>query len=339
MNYVVAHWSAAWPVLACYPAVAAVHLTGARRLADAGRAPDAPDEPASARAKARRRELIVFQSGLLLAFLALVSPVAYWSGRYIWVRSVQDLVLGVVAPSLIVLGAPWLALRRLALRRGAGRRVDRHAAGGGPGMASRIPWWLAWPVLATAAFNVTWLGWHLPALYDLAAGNPVARYAEDVMYLAAGILCWLQLIGSHPWSPRSAPLHRLVLLTGTLVAGTVLGMLLVFGAGVIYPAYRGPAHDVLSVVADQQLGGAVLWTGMLPSLVIAGVALLNAWLKNEESGDLSADLERLTGQRPAGWPPGRWSGRSASPGAGLPAARPSGRQAWHARPGYRRRTI
>lgn len=333
MNYVVSHWSAAWPVLACYPAIVAVHLTGARRLADAGGAP--PDAAASARAKARRRELIVCQLGLLSAFLALVSPVAYWSGKYIWVRSVQDLVLGVVAPSLVVLGAPWLALRRGA----APRLDDRAAPGNGHGMASRIPWWLAWPVLATVAFNIIWLGWHVPLLYDLVARNPVARYAEYVMYLAAGILFWLQLIGSRPWSPRSAPLQRLVLLVGTLVADTVLGMLLVFGAGVVYPAYRGPAHHVLTVVADQQVGGAVLWMGMLPSLVIAGVALLNTWLKNEESDDLSADLERLTGQRPAGWPAGRWSERSAHPWSGLPATRPSGRPAWHARPGYRRRTI
>ena len=322
MNYVLSHWSAAWPALVCYAAIVVVHLTGARRLADAGAA--RLDASASDLARARRREVLVFQLGLLLAFLALVSPIAYWSGTYVWVRSVQDLMLGMVAPSLVVLGAPWLGLR-CGLWRAAGHRLnDQAALGNEHGVASRIPRWLAWPVLITVAFNIIWLGWHVPALYDLAARNPVARYAEIVMYLAAGVLLWLQLIGSHPWSPPSSPLRRLALLVGTAAVGSVLGVLLVFGAGVVYPAYRGPAHDVLALVADQQVGGAVLWTGTLPSFVIAAVALLYTWLGDEESGDLSAELERLTGERPGPW--------SAPPRSGRPAAWRSGRPASPARP-------
>ncbi len=326
MNYVLSHWSAAWPVLVCYAAIVAVHLTGARRLADAGGGHE--DAPAGDWAKARRREAVVFQFALLAVFLALVSPIAYWSGTYVWVRSVQDLVLSMVAPSLVVLGAPWLALR-CGLRRAAAHRLNDHSAlGNGHDVASRIPWWLAWPVLMTVAFNIIWLGWHAPPLYDLAARDRVAGYAEIVMYLAAGILLWLQLIGSHPWSPRSSPLRRLALLVGTAATGSVLGILLVFDAGVVYPAYRGPAHDVLALVADQQVGGAVLWTGMMPSFAIAAVALLYTWLDNEESGDLSAELDRLTGQRPVPWSAGPWSGRSAGWRSGRPAS--------PARPRYRR---
>ena len=56
--------------------------------------------------------------------LALVSPMGYWSYRYIWVRNFQDVILTIAAPALIVLGAPWLPLRR-----GLGLAVrDRRAA-------------------------------------------------------------------------------------------------------------------------------------------------------------------------------------------------------------------
>ncbi len=326
MNYVLSHWSAAWPVLVCYAAIVAVHLTGARRLADAGGG--RADGPASDWAKARWREAVAFQFGLLAVFLALVSPIAYWSGRYVWVRSVQDLVLGVVAPPLVVLGAPWLALRCGLSRAAAHSLNDQAALGNGHSVASRAPWWLAWPALITVAFNIIWLGWHVPALYDLAARDPVARYAEIVMYLAAGTLLWLQLIGSHPWSPRSSPLRRLALLAGTAAVGSVLGVLLVFGAAVVYPAYRSPARGVLALVADQQVGGGILWTGMMPSFAIAAIALLYTWLSNEESGDLSAELDRLTGQRPGPWP--------ASPRSGRSAGWRSGRPASPARPRYRR---
>ena len=46
--------------------------------------------PAAAPAARLRREAALFQGGLLLALLALVSPLGYWSGLYIWVRALQD---------------------------------------------------------------------------------------------------------------------------------------------------------------------------------------------------------------------------------------------------------
>ena len=97
------HWSASWPALVVYAAVAVAHLAGLRRLLSAS-------PPADRRAMIR--EAAIFQGGLLLALLAIVSPLGYWSGIYIWVRALDDLTLAFVAPGLIVLGAPWSALAR-----------------------------------------------------------------------------------------------------------------------------------------------------------------------------------------------------------------------------------
>ena len=57
-------------------------------------------------------------SGLLAVVIALVSPLGYYAGTFIWVRTLQALLLGIVAPALLVLGAPWLVLWR-----GLGRRA------------------------------------------------------------------------------------------------------------------------------------------------------------------------------------------------------------------------
>ena len=100
MNLVVSHWSANVAVLAAGLAVVAVHLAGLLGLrADARRG-------GAALPGGLAREVIAFYSGLLLAALALLSPLGYWSGRFIWIRVLQDIVLGVYAPPLIVLGAP-----------------------------------------------------------------------------------------------------------------------------------------------------------------------------------------------------------------------------------------
>lgn len=286
MSYVLQHWSGAWPAVAVWVVVATLHLVGLRRLgADRGRA----------------REAVAFQAGLLLALLAVVSPVGYWAGRYIWVRSIQDLLLAFTVPPLIVLGAPWQVLAR------------RHVRSTG--------WWLARPIAAAAAFNVVWLGWHVPPLYDLSATNTAVRYLEYICYLGAGILFWLQLIGSRPSRPTLPSMRRLAILVATAAADAILGMVLVFGSGVVYPAYRGSSHHAFSVLSDQQTGGAVLWMGVLPALIIAAVALINRWLDAEESDELSRDLDRVLGLPPA-----------------APAASDQRKVVWHARSGYRRPT-
>ena len=132
--------------------------------------------------------------------------------------------------------------------------------------------------------------------------NGATSDLEHASFVAAGLVLWLQLVSSRPIIAPAPPLRRLALLVGTVGVSTVLGMVLVFGSGVLYPAYANSAHHVMTVLDDQQLSGAVLWMGMLPPLIIAGVALLMQWLGNEESADLSAGLDRLLTPRRGGWP-------------------------------------
>ena len=287
MSPVLAHWSAVWPAAAIYLAVAGAHLAGTLRGGPGG-------------ADGRRAVIgkaALFQGGLLLALLAIVSPLRYWSGIYIWVRAVQDLVLAIVAPGLIVVGAPWPALARFVGRRQIGQQVLD-----GPAAGQRRPWWLRWPLATVVAFNVIWLGWHLPALFDTVPASAAAAALEYVLYLGAGVLFWLQLIGSRPWTPVAPPMRRIALLVGTVAADTILGMVLVFGSGVFYRYYGNSSHHVMTLVDDQQLAGAVLWMGVLPPMITAALAVLIRWLNDEESADLSAGIDRLLTQRSSAWP-------------------------------------
>lgn len=284
MNVVVSHWSASVAALAAYAVVAAVHLTGMRGAATGG----------------RRSEAVVFQLGLLLALLAVVSPVAYWAGRFIWIRGVQDVVLAIGAPALIVLGAPWLPLHRaLRVRRAGQEEPARAAQSAGLGLLKGRR---ALPVLVTVAFSVVWWGWHLPVAYDAVLGHGLVYAAEVVTYLGAGVLLWLQFIGSRPYRPRLGPLRRLALVAGTAASCTVLGLVRVFGNGVAYSAYSGAGHNVMSVLADQQVGGAVLWVAALVPLGVVAVALLIRWLNDEESQTLATGIDRLLKPPTSAWP-------------------------------------
>jgi len=273
VSIVFQHWSASWPVLIAYVLLAAWHLAGLRGTVTV-------PGPGTNRSQLAR-EAAVFQLGLAVITLALVSPLGYWSTVYLSARAGQELLVAVTGPGLIVLGAPWAALR---LR-----------PGGLIKLAAR-------PLVAVVAANVVWIAWQLPVLADATRGSAAVRLAEYLTYVVAGVVFWLQLISSRPMAQQSAPLRRFALLTGTVIASTVLGMALVFGANELYPTYAARAHSGMTVVQDQQLAGAMFWMGMLGPLVVAGVALLMQWFSNEESADLAAGLDRLLTPRRHDWP-------------------------------------
>jgi putative copper resistance protein D len=270
----VSHWSADWLVIIAYLAVAGLHLAGLRR----GRLP-----------AGLAREAVAFQSGLLVVVLALVSPVSYWAGVYLSVRALQDLMLGIFAPPLIVLGAPWLVYAALRRTR-AGKSQDKPQ------------WWAARPVAAVVAFNVVWIGWHLPVLYNLIETSALARSAAYVTYIGAGVLFWLQLIGSRPYTPQAAPLHRVVLLVATFTVNSLFGMVLVFGSKVLYTAYSSASDHGARLLSDQQLAGGELWTVVIVPFLIAAVALFSRWLSEEDSASVSSGLDKVLRPRTSSWP-------------------------------------
>jgi putative membrane protein len=300
MNLAVSHWSANTVVIVACAAVVVVHLAGMRVIAvGAGRR-----WPIGV-----TTEAVAFYLGVAVVVIALLSPVGYWAQKFIWIRSVQDLLLAVAAPGLIVLGAPWLALAA-GLRRSPGQVGESPAAAeherrspassAPPAAAGR--YWPARPVAVAVGFNLAWWGWHMPAPYDAALRYPGVYAAEVVVYLGLGVAFWLQLIGSGPFTPLLRPLRRLALVIGTAASTTVLAMVLVFGSGLLYSAYLGAGHHVLGVVADQQVGGAVLWAAGLPPLTIVAIALLFTWLGEEESDSLTAGFDRLLKPPKSAWP-------------------------------------
>jgi len=280
-------WSASWPALGCYGVVAAAHLAGLARL--------------PGRTRSRAREAVAFQSGLLLALLTLVSPAGYWADRFLWIRALQFILLAVVATGLMVLGAPWQPLRQAIRPRAHGARDPVTAPVPSSDRDGSRPWLVRYPVAAVAVANAVWIGGQLPALAGAARANGAVAVGYHGTVVAAGLLFWLQLIGSRPVVPAAAPLRRLALVVATVGVTTIGGMVLVFGSAVLYPGYANQWHHVMTVLDDQQLAGAVYWMGMLPPLIVAAVAVLTRWLSEEESAELSAGLDRLLTPRKDAW--------------------------------------
>ncbi|HTT18866.1 MAG TPA: cytochrome c oxidase assembly protein [Candidatus Sulfotelmatobacter sp.] len=198
-----------------------------------------------------------FILGVFLVWAALGSPFADFDHDLLTFHMIQHLLLMTFAPALILLGEPLLALKyglprfAHALRDGISRRPSAQHLGHA----------LSQPASCWIISTVTLMGWHVPALFTLAMRSSAWHTAEQVSFFGAGFLFWWPVI--QPWpsvstGPRWSTL--LYLFFATLPCDALSGFL-VFSDRVAYPAYFSmPRHFGLSVLEDQQLAAALMWT-------------------------------------------------------------------------------
>jgi putative membrane protein len=194
----------------------------------------------------RRSRSAWFYAGLVVALIAVQSPIGYWSYDYFFVHMVQHLLLMFAAPSLIVAGAPWRALS--AVLSAVGLRFPVRPA---------PPAWVA-----IGLFNAVMIVWHLPGPFDLAEHNDAIHlWLMEGSFLAAGILFWLQYIPSPPFRRRLPLISQAMglLVTNLVMIGLAMA-LSIFASHSIYSAYSAHIPGVtLPAFADQQIGAAILW--------------------------------------------------------------------------------
>jgi putative membrane protein len=182
-----------------------------------------------------------FYTGLMVIAVALV-PLGAPGRDLQWVDTIEHLLLGDIAPLLIVLGltAPLLApvLRN--------RVLGRLSA-------------LAYPPVAFALWTVDLYAWHLRIFYEAGVRHSGVQFLEHALLIGFGVNMWMCLFGPLPTPSWFGNRGKLLYILAVRVAGAVLGNLLLWSGTIFYPYYlRGEAHFHLSPLADQNIAGAII---------------------------------------------------------------------------------
>ncbi|MBX9581154.1 MAG: cytochrome c oxidase assembly protein [Gemmataceae bacterium] len=200
--------------------------------------------------------LAAFFGGLMAIFLALGSPVEPFAGLLLSVHMVQHLLLVMVAPPLLWLGAPLLPMVR-----GLPEPVRAYWVGPLFGMRwlRRFASWITHPAPALVLLVVSTWAWHTPAAYELALRSSSWHYLQHLCFLAAGLVFWFPVVRPYPARPRW-PVWLLVpyLLLADL-SNTVLSALLTFSEVVLYPYYADVPRIGGSALDDQAAAGVLMW--------------------------------------------------------------------------------
>jgi len=201
--------------------------------------------------------LAAFFGGLTTVVCALCSPLDAFAGWLLTVHMIQHLLLMMVAPPLILWGAPYLPLLS---------GLPRYFAinGVGPFLSStvlrKVASFVSHPAFCWSAFISINVAWHLPAMYELALRSPSWHRLEHFSFLSTALLFWWPIIQPYPWVTRTP---RWMILPYLFVAdfqNTALSAFLVFYDRVVYPTYETvPRITGLTPLEDQAAAGAMMW--------------------------------------------------------------------------------
>lgn len=201
--------------------------------------------------------LCCFMASVLVAMIALISPLDALADQLFFMHMAQHILLLDAVPILAILGFTKVILRPVTR---AVRDLERRA---GP---------LAHPAFAVLLYvGVIW-AWHIPGAYDLAVRRPAVHVLEHVSFVLAGSLYWWHLLSPIRARRRLDGLGPVVYMGSTKVLVGALGMGLAFAPTALYPYYADHARVWgISAISDQSIAGLIM---ALEQSLVMGIALV-----------------------------------------------------------------
>ena len=241
-----------------------------------------------------RRLTASFLCGLALVWIAVVGPIGAYDDTFFWAHMVQHIVLMMLAAPILLLGSPVLLLLR------ASSRGVRHQWLV-PVLRSRAVAALTHPVVSWLIFAGVLMGTHFSPFFEYSLRHPLVHdYVEHPVYLGAALLYYYGLLPGNPSPQRLAPAWRALSLFLMMIPETMTGFFIYASRYLLYPFYGDVARPFgPTPLPDQQLAGALMWSGsMLIDSVWVSIAVLE-WLRSEERRARRLDLAALAqGTRP-----------------------------------------
>jgi len=225
----------------------------------------------------------LFMAALIVLLLALNGPLHDLSDYYLFsAHMVQHLLLTLVVPPLLLAGTPrWMADALVApLRR-------RRALYGLLRAATR-------PVPALMLYAAVLIGWHLPGPYGAALEHHRIHIVEHLALIAAATLAWWPVLSPSGLLPRLHYGAQILYLFMFGVPMTVVAAMITGAEDTLYPFYAAaPRIFGISALADQRLGGLIMWVpaGLIP--LLAFTVVFFRWVADErDDADVAIEGRR-----------------------------------------------
>jgi putative copper resistance protein D len=218
----------------------------------------------------------LFFGGLAIVVIATQSGIGSYDDVLFWDHMVQHLLLLMVAPPMLVVGRPATLLLHAS-------RNPLHTWAK-KSLRSRVVAGLTWPAFGVALYTATIVGTHLTGFMNLVMTNAAVHDGEHALYLTAGYLYFLPLIGREPIRWRVSYPSRIFLLFIAMPVDAFTGLVLGSERSNPFPglAQARPSWAP-SPVDDVHIAGAVMWVGGAGIMFALVMAVFFAWSREMRS--------------------------------------------------------
>ena len=215
--------------------------------------------------------LAAYWAGIFSLWIGVGSPLDAFDDVSLSVHMVQHLLLMAIAPPLILLGAPALPLLQgipQAMARGIVGPFLRWS------LVKRLARFISNPAICWLAAALALIGWHIPAVFELALRSHSWHELEHATFFGTGLLFWWPVVQPWPstarWARWSIPLY---LFCATLPCDALSGFL-TFCDRVVYTSYlSAPQILTASPLQDQEFAAALMWVSVTIIFLVPAVVV------------------------------------------------------------------
>lgn len=215
------------------------------------------------------RQIAAFGFGLLAILAALTGPVDYFTRERSFATYIfQQMVLVFVVPPLLLLGlADWM-VRPVMLN----RFVEPVA---------RV---LTRPLYAFMLFAGTFTLLHYPPVCDRVCH--VAEFYGSIraILVIVGTFLWWPLLSPLPEYPRLSYPLQIMYLFLLMIPMTAVGAPITMAQSILYVFYIEAPHPFgLTPIADQVLGGLIMWVGQGVYIMFVFSGIFLRWARRDDT--------------------------------------------------------
>ncbi|AEN08560.1 MULTISPECIES: cytochrome c oxidase assembly protein [unclassified Streptomyces] len=224
---------------------------------------------------------VLFVVGVLTIALVMCTGLNDYGMVMFSVHMVQHMVISMLSPILLLLGAPvTLALRALPVA-GRGRTGPRELLL--KLLHSHYMRIVTHPVFTIPLFIASLYGLYFTPLFDFLMGSKTGHIAMMVHFLAVGLVFFWPIMGVDPGPHRPGYVMRMLELFAGMPFHAFFGIALMMASQPMVEAYKNPPSSLgIDALTDQSAAGGIAWAfSEIPSVLVL-IALVFQWYRSEQ---------------------------------------------------------
>ncbi|MET9347997.1 cytochrome c oxidase assembly protein [Streptomyces termitum] len=233
---------------------------------------------------------VLFALGVLSIAVVMCTGLNDYGMVMFSVHMVQHMVISMVAPILLLLGAPvTLALRALPVaRRGSlGPRELLLKL-----LHSRYMRIITHPAFTIGMFIASLYGLYFTPLFDFLMGSKAGHVGMMIHFLAVGLVFFWPIMGVDPGPHRPGYVMRMLELFAGMPFHAFFGIAMMMATQPMVNVYKNPPASLgIDALADQSAAGGIAWAfSEIPSVLVL-IALVYQWYHSEQRQAARSDRQ------------------------------------------------